>query len=102
MPQLPEKFVATLTAELGAEECQALCAALDTPATVAIRLHPDKPSTAADGARPIAWSDGGYYLDERPSFTTDPAFHAGAYYVQEPSSQFVGYLLRPIVERTPR
>ena len=102
MPQLPEKFVATLTAELGAEECQALCAALDTPATVAIRLHPDKPSKAAAGARPIAWSDGGYYLDERPSFTTDPAFHAGAYYVQEPSSQFVGYLLRPIVERTPR
>ena len=102
MPQLPEKFVATLTAELGAEECQALCAALDTPATVAIRLHPDKASTAAAGARPIAWSDGGYYLDERPSFTTDPAFHAGAYYVQEPSSQFVGYLLRPIVERTPR
>ena len=102
MPQLPEKFVATLTAELGAEECQAFCAALDTPATVAIRLHPDKPSMAADGARPIAWSDGGYYLDERPSFTTDPAFHAGAYYVQEPSSQFVGYLLRPIVERTPR
>ena len=102
MPQLPEKFVATLTAELGAEECQALCAALDTPATVAIRLHPDKPSMAADGARPIAWSDGGYYLDERPSFTTDPAFHAGAYYVQEPSSQFVGYLLRPIIERTPR
>ena len=102
MPQLPEKFVATLTAELGAEECQALCAALDSPATVAIRLHPDKPSTAADGARPIAWSDGGYYLDERPSFTTDPAFHAGAYYVQEPSSQFVGYLLRPIIERTPR
>lgn len=102
MPQLPEKFVATLTAELGAEECQALCAALDSPATVAIRLHPDKPSTAADGARPIAWSDGGYYLDERPSFTTDPAFHAGAYYVQEPSSQFVGYLLRPIIERMPR
>ena len=102
MPQLPEKFVATLTAELGAEECQALCAALDTPATIAIRLHPDKASTAAAGARPIAWSDGGYYLDERPSFTTDPAFHAGAYYVQEPSSQFVGYLLRPIVERTPR
>lgn len=102
MPQLPEKFVATLTAELGAEECQALCAALDTPATVAIRLHPDKPSKAADDARPIAWSQGGYYLDERPSFTTDPAFHAGAYYVQEPSSQFVGYLLRPIVERTPR
>ena len=101
MPQLPEKFIATLTAALGAEECRALCEALDTPATVAIRLHPDKPSKAAKGARPIAWSEGGYYLDERPSFTTAAAFHAGAYYVQEPSSQFVGHVLRPIVEREP-
>ncbi len=101
MPQLPEKFIATLTAELGAEECRALCEALDTPATVAIRLHPDKASKAAKGARAIAWSEGGYYLDERPSFTTDAAFHAGAYYVQEPSSQFVGHVLRPIVEREP-
>lgn len=102
MPQLPEKFIATLAAELGAEECRALCAALDTPATVAIRLHPDKPSTSVEGARAIAWSEGGYYLDERPSFTTDPRFHAGAYYVQEPSSQFVGHILRPIIERTQR
>lgn len=102
MPQLPEKFIATLTAELGAEECRALCQALDTPATVAIRLHPDKPSTSIEGARAIAWSKGGYYLDERPSFTTDPRFHAGAYYVQEPSSQFVGHILRPIIERTQR
>ena len=101
MPQLPEKFIAALTAELGAEECRALCEALDTPATVAIRLHPNKPSKAAEGARAIAWSEGGYYLDERPSFTTDAAFHAGAYYVQEPSSQFVGHVLRPIVERMP-
>lgn len=99
MPQLPEKFIATLSAELGAEEARALCAALDTPATVAIRLHHDKPSKAGEGARPIAWSDGGYYLDERPSFTTDTAFHAGAYYVQEPSSQFVGHLLRPVIEQ---
>ena len=36
----------------------------------------------------------GLYLAERPSFTCDPAFHAGAYYVQEASSQFVGHLLR--------
>lgn len=44
-------------------------------------------------AGPVPWCDGGYYLAARPSFTLDPAFHAGAYYVQEASSQFVGRLL---------
>ena len=42
----------------------------------------------------IPWSAEGLYLAERPSFTCDPAFQAGAYYVQEASSQFVGHLLR--------
>ena len=42
----------------------------------------------------IPWSAEGLYLAERPSFTCDPAFHAGAYYVQEASSQLVGHLLR--------
>lgn len=44
--------------------------------------------------RRVPWCREGWYLDERPSFTFDPDFHAGAYYVQEASSQFVGYLLR--------
>ncbi|MES1226926.1 MAG: RsmB/NOP family class I SAM-dependent RNA methyltransferase, partial [Bacteroidota bacterium] len=37
----------------------------------------------------VPWSSNGYYLSERPSFTTDPLFHAGAYYVQEASSMFL-------------
>lgn len=37
----------------------------------------------------IPWSAYGYYLPERPSFTFDPLFHAGCYYVQEASSMFV-------------
>src|SRR5213079_2105847 len=36
----------------------------------------------------------GYYLPERPSFTFDPAFHAGVYYVQEASSMFVEQALK--------
>lgn len=50
----------------------------------------------------IPWSAEGYYLAERPSFTCDPAFHAGAYYVQEASSQFVGHLLRGVGTRGAR
>jgi NOL1/NOP2/fmu family ribosome biogenesis protein len=37
----------------------------------------------------VPWSQLGYYLDKRPSFTFDPLFHAGCYYVQEASSMFL-------------
>ncbi|MGC4013231.1 MAG: hypothetical protein QM755_01755 [Luteolibacter sp.] len=40
-------------------------------------------------AAPVPWSRLGYYLEERPSFTFDPLFHAGCYYVQEASSMFL-------------
>ncbi len=42
----------------------------------------------------VPWSSEGYYLTERPSFTTDPLFHAGVYYVQEASSMFLEQALR--------
>lgn len=45
----------------------------------------------ADGRVP--WCADGYYLAVRPQFTFDSDFHAGAYYVQEASSQFVGRLM---------
>ena len=43
---------------------------------------------------PVPWCRQGYYLDERPSFITDPLFHAGAYYVQDASSMFLEQALR--------
>ncbi len=45
-------------------------------------------------AEKVPWSSFGYYLGERPSFTFDPLFHAGAYYVQEASSMFLEQALR--------
>jgi 16S rRNA C967 or C1407 C5-methylase (RsmB/RsmF family)/NOL1/NOP2/fmu family ribosome biogenesis protein len=42
----------------------------------------------------IPWSSYGYYLSTRPSFTLDPLFHAGLYYVQEASSMFLEEVLR--------
>ena len=36
----------------------------------------------------VPWSSEGFYLDERLTFTFDPLFHAGCYYVQEASSMF--------------
>lgn len=91
--QLPERFVSRVLEELGPDEGAALCRALDTLSPTSVRLNPDKGAEAPSAER-VPWSEWGYYLPERPLFTLDPAFHAGAYYVQEASSQFVGRLLR--------
>ncbi len=45
-------------------------------------------------AEKIPWAAHGYYLSERPSFTFDPLFHAGLYYVQEASSMFLEQALK--------
>ena len=74
-----------------------------------IRLNPAKLETAHE-KRTIAagvnfrldekvpWSDHGYYLSERPSFTFDPLFHAGCYYVQEASGMFLEHVLKQHVD----
>ena len=46
----------------------------------------------------VPWSQYGYYLDQRPSFTFDPLFHAGCYYVQEASSMFLEQVLKQTVD----
>lgn len=46
----------------------------------------------------IPWTANAYYLKERPSFTFDPLFHAGTYYVQEASSMFLEQALRQTVD----
>lgn len=64
-----------------------------------IRTNPAKPLiTLPIDATPIPWSSHGFYLQERPSFTFDPRFHAGAYYVQEASSMFLEQALRQTVD----
>lgn len=90
---IPERFRERIAEQLGAEEASALCRALDTESPTALRLHPVK-RCSCELSSPIPWSKWGYYLDSRPSFTLDPKFHAGAYYVQEASSQFVGRVLQ--------
>ena len=45
----------------------------------------------------VVWCQYGFYLPQRPSFTLDPIFHAGAYYVQEASSMFLWEVLKQTV-----
>ena len=48
----------------------------------------------------VPWTSNGYYLSKRPSFTLDPLFHAGAYYVQEASSMFLEQAIKQIIDVT--
>ena len=79
--------------ELGHDEAMALCEALATEPTTSVRLNPGKMTFAKWESRSVEWSRWGYLLSARPSFTLDADFHAGAYYVQEASSQFAGYIM---------
>ena len=68
-----------------------------------VRLNPRKSISKSPDLKisePIPWSSSGYYLSERPIFTLDPLFHAGVYYVQEPSSMFLEQVLLQIVDIT--
>lgn len=74
----------------------------------AIRINPAKwPAVSNSGSlnhlaikEKVAWSSFGYYLAERPSFTLDPFFHAGCYYVQDASSMFVEQAFKQSVDAT--
>lgn len=65
----------------------------------AIRFHPVKQqwTTEKSTGENIPWCPLGLYLPERPSFTLDPSFHAGAYYVQDASSMFLWQILQQLI-----
>ena len=80
--------------------------ALECPPSVSVRLNPSKWKAGDETATEIAgaevngkvpWSEWGYFLKERPVFTLDPLIHAGAYYVQDSSSMFVGFVFRQVL-----
>jgi 16S rRNA C967 or C1407 C5-methylase (RsmB/RsmF family)/NOL1/NOP2/fmu family ribosome biogenesis protein len=94
----PKPFERQIRGQFGDTEWDLLEAALQTPTPVSIRLNPAKtpldPSLLPPSDGAINWHPDGYYLKERPVFTLDPLFHAGAYYVQEASSMFVYEVLK--------
>src|SRR5688572_6493565 len=63
-----------------------------------IRINPVKQSKIQNPKSKIPWTETGYYLEQRPSFTFDPLFHAGTYYVQEASSMFLEQALKQTVD----
>ena len=116
--ELPASFIDYTRALLGDEEYDKLAVAIQQEPPVSIRLNDGKLKTengkctivqqascATDfqlstfniELNQVPWSSEGFYLDERLTFTFDPLFHAGCYYVQEASSMFVEQVLRQYV-----
>ncbi len=112
---LPEAFIQSLQNLKGFDEAAFKAVHQSGVQLTSIRLNPKKISNGqlAMPARPLGslagghvllekvpWNDNGYYLSERPSFTLDPLFHGGAYYVQEASSMFLEEVLKQTTDLT--
>ena len=86
MIEFPPAFVKRMERSLQ-NEWSSFIDAFSKEATTSIRINTKKKKIILPNAVP--WANSGYYLDKRPSFTLDPTFHAGAYYVQEASSMLL-------------
>lgn len=103
--ELPVDFVNEMRETLPEGDAEKLFAAIRTEPSVSIRLNPFKPiapdellaRSEISASERVEWSPLGMYLNERPSFTMNPLFHAGAFYVQEASSMFVEQAIRACV-----
>lgn len=93
--QFPPNFLELVSSEPGFDHENFINAHRNSPAPTTIRLNPFKRSKVNTGNN-VPWCADGFYLSERPSFTFDPLFHAGAYYVQEASSMFIGHIIQNI------
>ena len=96
-----QSFKKYMEEAIGSENALVAFSAFDEPASVSVRLNPFKGTSGPQG-REVSWCRYGRILEERPVFTLDPLFHAGAYYVQDSSSMFVGYAFREFLKDFPK
>lgn len=107
---LKEEFKTLLKNSFGADIALPLIEVVEegAKAPVCVRLNNNKLPFAEESGleigRQVAWSKGTYYVEggkvsgngQLPSFTLDPLFHAGLYYVQDASSTYLS-IAAPVV-----
>lgn len=99
--KLKTDFLHHLAACQGFDEPEFI-AAHNEPPGISIRINQAKVSDRSivlpdNNIRAnVPWCKEAYVLNERPSFTLDPLFHAGAYYVQEASSMFLQHAIEQV------
>lgn len=97
--QLPHFIQETIPSELQINWDELAASHVSNPVT-SIRVNPLKNYLPEPNLDKVAWCEHGYYLPHRPSFTADPCFHAGGYYVQEASSMFLDCVLKSTLDLT--
>ena len=95
----PAGFVNRMYNQL-ATEADVFFRALAEDPPVSVRINPAKWNLPLPVAK-VSWSDHGFYLPERPSFTLDPFLHSGAYYVQEAGSMLLEQAFRAVNSQEP-
>lgn len=99
MSKLPEDFLQQMIAILD-NDVTNFVQELSTPPPTSIRKNSKKLNNWKENHDKVKWnSDKAIYLESRPSFTLDPIFHSGAYYVQEASSMFVEWAFNQIKKK---
>ncbi|MDD2438067.1 MAG: rRNA cytosine-C5-methyltransferase [Massilibacteroides sp.] len=96
--ELPVDFVCRTRSLLG-NEYELFEAALAAEPPVSVRLNTRKGLLKPSSGTSIPWCHTGYYLPERLTFTFDPLFHAGGYYVQEASSMFLEQAVKTYIQK---
>jgi 16S rRNA C967 or C1407 C5-methylase (RsmB/RsmF family)/NOL1/NOP2/fmu family ribosome biogenesis protein len=94
----PENFREQINQILGPEK-DLFFKALESAPVTSLRQNPLK-KFQIESSNTVPWCSGGYYLEHRPSFTLDPLFHAGCYYVQDASSMFLEQALKQTTDLT--
>ncbi len=94
---LPDDFLKELEHIKGYNKKTFLDAHL-LPSPTSVRMNPNKAIHLFTTNKPVLWCENAYYLNERPVFTLDPNYHAGAYYVQEASSMFLQHIFKTIIK----
>ncbi len=97
--KLPEQFLNSLSGIKGFDENAFVDLHEGEEKITSVRLNPFKKIELDFNLnKSVSWCENGFYLDERPSFTFDPLFHAGCYYVQEAGSLFLSHALKHSVD----
>jgi len=97
---LPQQLIESLKDVKGFDEAAFKEVHASGEQVTSVRLNPDKMINgqwSMVNEENVPWCKYGRYLKERPSFTHDPLFHGGAYYVQEASSMFLWHILEQTV-----
>ncbi len=98
MIQFPEKFLDEIRA-LIPEEYDDFIKSYEKPMNYGLRVNTLKLSPeeylqlSGEQLCPVPWNELGFYYDGSQKYTKNPLYHAGLYYIQEPSAMRPAHLL---------